>query len=256
LAAPLPQGESAINALRLGGLAGLFACTGFEYVPVPAGETRDPRRSVPLALLGSLFGAMLLYALVQVVFMGTHPNPAVADKPLAEAATAFAGPLAGRLLTVGAVISSFGFCTGVALVGPRILSALADDGLLPVVLSRRHPRFDTPSTAILVTAVLTAALAMWADFDRLSDLGNVAVFAMYLPTCLAVPVMRRLRPDRKLGFRVPFGALIPSLAAAGCLTFLAGMKRGDLVFALQALALGLALFGALRLAGRRLLKGA
>ena len=90
------------TALRLGGLAGLFACTGFEYVPVPAGETENPRRNVPLALLGALLGAMLLYALVEVVFLGTHPDPAHADKPIAEAAAAFAGPWAARLLTVGA----------------------------------------------------------------------------------------------------------------------------------------------------------
>jgi len=250
LAVPPPNGESTWTALRLGGLAGLFACTGFEYVPVPAGETDNPRRNVPLALLGALLGAMLLYALVEIVFMGTHPDPAHADKPLAEAAAAFAGPWAARLLTVGAAVSSFGFCTGVALVGPRYLSALADDGLLPPALGRRHPRFATPGVAIVVTAAVTMALVLWADFDRLSDLGNVAVFAQYLSTCLAVPVLRWLRPDMPRRFRLPFGLLVPAAATAGCLLFLKDMKWDDLRFALVTLACGLLLFALLRLSRR------
>jgi len=256
LAVPPPNGESTWTALRLGGLAGLFACTGFEYVPVPAGETDNPRRNVPLALLGALLGAMLLYALVEIVFMGTHPDPAHADKPLAEAAAAFAGPWAARLLTVGAAVSSFGFCTGVALVGPRYLSALADDGLLPPALGRRHPRFATPGVAIIVTAAVTIALVLWADFDRLSDLGNVAVFAQYLSTCLAVPVLRWLQPDMPRKFRLPFGLLVPAAATAGCLLFLKDMRWEDLRFALVTLACGLLLFAVLRWARRAVPGGA
>jgi amino acid transporter len=256
LAVPPPHGESTWTALRLGGLAGLFACSGFEYVPVPAGETDNPRRNVPLALLGALLGAVLLYALVQIVFMGTHPDPTHADKPLAEAAAAFAGPWAARLLTVGAAVSSFGFCTGVALVGPRYLSALADDGLLPSSLGRRHPRFATPGVAIVVTAAVTVALVLWADFDRLSDLGNVAVFAQYLSTCLAVPVLRWLNPDMPRRFRLPFGPLVPLAGTAGCLLFLKDMKWEDLRFALVTLACGLVLFAALRRARKAVPGGA
>jgi amino acid transporter len=199
---------------------------------------------------------MLLYALVEIVFMGTHPDPLHADKPLAEAAAAFAGPWAARLLTVGAVVSSFGFCTGVALVGPRYVSALSDDGLLPPALGRRHPRFATPGAAIVVTAAVTMALSLWADFDRLSDLGNVAVFGQYLATCLAVPVLRRTRPDMPRRFRLPLGPVIPMAATAGCLLFLKDMKGDDLRFALVTLAGGLALFALLRWSRRALPGGA
>src|SRR5439155_18040683 len=200
----------------------------------------------PFALLGALFGAMLLYALVEIVFMGTHPDPARADKPLAEAAAAFAGPWAARFLTIGAAISSFGYCTGVALVGPRYLSAMSDDGLFFFSSRRRHTRFATPGVAIVVTAAVTMALALWADFDRLSDLGNVAVFAQYLSTCLAVPVLRWLRPDLPRRFRLPFGILVPAAATVGCLLFLKDMNADDLRFALVTLIGGLLLFGLLR----------
>ncbi len=238
LSIPPPGGISNLSALKVGGLAALFACTGFEYVPVPAGETDNPRRNVPLALLGSLFGATLLYALVQVVFIGTHPNPAGADKPLAEAAAAFGGVWAGRALTIGAVISSFGFCTGVALVAPRYLAVLGEDAAFPRALARVHPRYGTPTVSIAITAAVTIGLVLFADFDRLSDLSNAAVFAQYVPTCLAVLVLRRKHRERS-GFVLPFGPLIPLLATAGCLLFLNGISRADVTFSVATLAVGL-----------------
>src|SRR5437588_2972041 len=244
LALPPPGGETKLEALKLGGFAALFACTGFEYVPVTAGETDNPRRNVPLALIFALLGSVLLYALVQIVFIGTHPDPAAADKPLAEAAAAFAGPWAGRFVAVGSVISSFGYLTAVALVTPRYLSALGENGELPAVFARTNPRFGTPSIAIAVTALVCAGLAVFADFDRLSDLNNAAVFAQYVPTCLAVLVLRRTRPDAPRTFTVPLW--VPIMATLGCLLFLNGIGRDDAVFSIATLVLGLALHAAWR----------
>jgi amino acid transporter len=180
--------------------------------------------------------------------MGTHPDPAAADKPLAEAAGAFAGPWAGRFIAGGSVISSFGYLTAVALVSPRYLSALGEAGELPAVFARVHPRFGSPSVAIAAVAAVCMGLAVFADFDRLSDLNNAAVFAQYVPTCLAVLVLRRTRPASN--FVLPFGPAIPVLATVGCLLFLNGIKRDDVVFSLATLAVGFLLHAAYRLLGR------
>ncbi len=252
LSAAPPPGESSLAALKVGGFAALFACTGFEYVPVAAGETDNPRRNVPLALFFALAGSILLYVLVQVVFMGTHPHPAAADKPLAEAAEAFAGPWAGRFVAVGSVISSFGYLTAVALVTPRYLSSLAENGELPAVLARTHPRFRTPSVAIVLTSLVCVLMAKFFDFDRGADLNNAAVFAQYVPTCLAVLVLRRKRGPSS--FALPLGPVIPLLATAGCLLFLNGIHREDVIFSLGTLAVGLVLHGAWRLSSRAMAK--
>jgi APA family basic amino acid/polyamine antiporter len=248
-----PPGETRLEAIKLGGFAALFACTGFEYVPVTAGETDNPRRNVPLALFFALLGSVLLYVLVQIVFMGTHPDPAAADKPLAEAAGAFAGPWAGRFVAVGSMVSSFGYLTAVALVTPRYLSALGENGELPAIFARTSPRFGTPSLAIAVTALACAGLAVFADFDRLSDLNNAAVFAQYVPTCLAVLVLRRKRGPSSL--TLPLGPTIPVLATLGCILFLNGIKRDDVIFSLATLAIGLLLHAAWRMFGRRAVLG-
>ncbi|HYS07089.1 MAG TPA: APC family permease [Myxococcales bacterium] len=244
-----PAGVTRVEALKLGGFGALFACTGFEYVPVTAGETDNPRRNVPLALFLALSGSIFLYVLVQIVFMGTHPTPGAADKPLAEAAGAFAGPWAGGFVAVGSVISSFGYLTAVALVTPRYLSSLGENGELPPVFARTNARHGTPSVAIVVTAMACAALAAFADFDRLSDLNNAAVFAQYVPTCLAVLVLRRTKGPSTL--TLPLGPAIPLLATLGCVLFLNGIKRDDVIFSLATLAVGIALHAAWRAFGRR-----
>ena len=241
LSLPAPSGATGGAALRLGGLAALFACTGFEYVPVPAGETGNPRRNVPLALIFSLSGAILLYALVQVVFVGTHPHPASAVRPLAEAAATFSGAWAGRFVAAGAVVSAIGFLAGTALVAPRYISALGDDGALPRVLARRHPRYGTPQVAIWLSALIASLLAAFADFEKLSDLNNAAVFAQYVPTCIAVLVLRRTRPEAKRGFVLPWGPVIPILATLGCLLFLTGINKDDAIFSVEMLVVGLVL---------------
>ena len=233
------------EAIKVGGFAALFACTGFEYVPVTAGETDNPRRNVPVALFFALAGSILLYVLVQLVFLGTHPNPAVADKPLAEAAAAFAGPWMGRFVAVGSVISSAGYLAGVALVTPRYLSALGENDELPSFFARTHAKYGTPFVAIGLTAAVCAGMAVFADFDRLSDLNNAAVFAQYVPTCLAVLVLRRTKGASS--FVLPFGPLIPLLATAGCVLFLNGIKRDDAIFSVATLAVGLALHALYRL---------
>lgn len=242
-----PAGESSLAALKVGGFAALFACTGFEYVPVAAGETDNPRRNVPLALFFALLGSVLLYVLVQLVFMGTHPNPALADKPLAEAAEAFAGPWMGRFVAVGSVVSSFGYLTAVALVTPRYLSSLSENGELPAIFARRHPRFGTPSVAIVITSVVCIAMARFFDFDRGADLNNAAVFAQYVPTCLAVLVLRKKRGPSS--FALPLGPVIPLLATLGCLLFLNGIHHEDVVFSLGTLVVGLVLHAAWRWRG-------
>ena len=150
---------------------------------------------------------------------------------------------------MGSVISSFGYLTAVALVTPRYLSALSENGELPPLFARTHPRFGTPSVAIGLSALVCAGLAVFADFDRLADLNNAAVFAQYVPTCLAVPMLRRTKGAS--AFHLPLGPTIPVLATLGCILFLNGIKRADAVFSVGTLAVGLVLHAVWRVFGRR-----
>ncbi|MGZ3405509.1 MAG: APC family permease, partial [Polyangia bacterium] len=222
--------------------AGLFACTGFEYVPVPAGETVDPRRSIGLAMGVSVVGATLLYALVQIVAMGTLPALGSSTRPLVDAARAFSGPAGATAIAVVASLSALGFCSSSAMVVPRYVESFAQDSFLPRILERRSARFGTPVIAIVCVSVLAAALAATLDFDKLADVSNVAVVVQYISTCVAILVWRTRDPSRST-FRLPLGPTIPILAIAGSVLFLFHVSKQERTFGALLLVAGVA-FGA------------
>jgi amino acid transporter len=121
---------------------------------------------------------------------------------------------------------------------------------MPPALGLRHALHGTPVVSIAVVSVISAVLASLLDFDRLSDISNIALFCQYVPTCVSVIVMRRKRPDLTRAFRLPLGPLVPVLASLGCVLFLYGTKRDDVLFSLYILLGGLALYFAYRRLGR------
>ncbi len=188
-----------------------FAYQGFETVPVPAGEARDPKRDVPFAVLAALGGSAVLYLLVQIAALSLVPGLSSSERPLADAAAALMGPMGAGLVTAGAVISMTGYVAGSALGGPRYLVALAEEGHLPRRLAAAHPRFGTPSASILLSTATALAAAAALDFEGLVDFSNVVIGAQFLSTC-AVVLRRRLR-----------AASGPAALARGAAVPLAGM---------------------------------
>lgn len=231
----------------------VFALGGFEVIPVPAGETSEPRRTVPLAILGSLLIATLLYMAVQAVAVGTYAGLPGSANPLGDAARAFRGPVGGTLIGAGAIVSMAGFCSGSALVVPRYYVALGEDRLLPARFASRHPRRQTPVVAILVATLASAMLAAVLDFGRLVDISNVAIFSQFVPTCLAVLVLRKTRPDIPRRWRLPGGPTIPLLATATSVALFAAARpaRREIAVAGLYLIIGAAVYGIARLARRR-----
>jgi len=240
----VPMAPHGLSALPQAAYLAMFAFQGFEVVPVPAGETRNPQRNAPVALLGSLLVATMLYMGIQLAAVGSTPGLAGAEEPLALMGATLLGEAGARLVASAAVISMVGFCAGVALAGPRYLEALALDGHLPSGLARRHPRFATPSRCVLTTTLTSAALAAMLDFGRLVDLAVLTVGAQYLATALAVPVLRRKLPDQGRAFRLPGGALIPALATAVTLWFGAQASLQELVWFGGLVGVGVVLWGA------------
>jgi amino acid transporter len=222
--------------------AGLFATTGFEYIPVPAGEAKNPRRTIPLAMVISVLATTLLYAVIQIVAAGVHPTLGLSLTPLADAAGQFGGRRGSMLMVLATLISSFGFCASSALVGPRYLEAFAEDGFLPVLFSRRSLRFGTPIAAVLMLSSLVVGLLISGlNFQRLADVSNVAVVGQYLATCVAVLVLRRKSPPPAGAFVIPFGPLVPLLALCGCGAFLRFVGVFELRLAALLIAAGLLL---------------
>jgi APA family basic amino acid/polyamine antiporter len=221
-----------MSAVGSGIYLALFPLQGFEVVPVPAGETRDPRRSVPLGILGSLALSAVLFVIVQTILVGAYPDLAKESvTPLVDAAR-WISPNLGLVVFIGSLVSIGGFTAGSALGSPRYAYAIAKEGQLPAALARVHERYGTPHVAIVATTAVTAALAATFDYRSLVGFSNVTVVFQYAATCLAVPLLRRKDPAPEGRFKVPGGAwLVPILGAAGSIALLYGSSGEELAWA-------------------------
>jgi APA family basic amino acid/polyamine antiporter len=215
-----PHAAPSLSDLSASGLLLIFAFGGYEVVPVPGGESRDPRRDVPFALITTIAIVTIIMTLAQIVAVGTLPGLAESRTPLADAASLFLGAAGAAMITLGAVFSTTGNNMGQALSGSRNLFALAEQGDLPPFFSRVHSMFRTPVNAILVTAGVSLALALSGTFQSMAAASAISRLLVYVATCASMLSLRGSRFKdvvRPAVFVVPFGPAIP-IAAIGIAT--------------------------------------
>jgi basic amino acid/polyamine antiporter, APA family len=231
-----------LASLSASGLLLVFAFGGYEVVPVVAGETKNPRRDVPFALIMTIIIVTIVMTMAQIVALGTFPGLAQSKTPLADAAAVFLGPAGAAMLTLGAVFSTSGNNMGQALSGSRNLFALAEQGDLPPLFARVHPIYRTPVNAILVTATVALVLALSGTFQALAAASAISRLVVYVATCASTLRLRRVRGVNPPVFTVPFGPGIPVAAIVFALAILAGASRLQLMSGTGALAAGAVLY--------------
>jgi amino acid transporter len=210
----------------------LFAYAGFENLGVPAGEYRNPKRDLPGALLVGTLAIAAIYVLAQLGAMASIPNLSTTATPIADAAASIVGPIGAFVVTLGALLSMAGTNSGTVLEGSRMLFALSlDRNLGPV--SYVHPKFRTPSVAIVIHVVVATILALAGSFAKLAMLSAVARLTTYLFTCAAVPRLRKLNE----GFRTPT-IILPVLGTLISLALFFTLNKFNFIAAAIALAIG------------------
>ncbi|HEY6910524.1 MAG TPA: APC family permease [Myxococcales bacterium] len=223
----------------------IFMMSGFEFAAVPAGEVRDAKRTVPLAVVGSIAGASVLYALLQLASLGALPDLATREQPLPDVAARALGAWGGTLLGLAALVSMLGFCAGVALIAPRYFTAMAEDGFLPAPI--REVR-----TAILASTAFASALAIVLEYASLVDVSNVVILSGYALTCLAALVLRVRRAEAPRRYKPPLAVPVLAFGSAIALLFAARPGADQWRFSAWLLAIGFACWAATSLARRAL----
>jgi amino acid transporter len=224
----------------------VFAFTGFEVALIPAGETRDPRRHTPFALLAAIGIAAVLYVLIQAVCIGTLPTLAQSHRPLADAAAMFLGAGGATIITAGALISITGTLNTGMIAAPRLLFAMAEHGELPRLLARVHARFHTPYAAILLSAVIMLALSLSATFIAALKISTVIRLITYASTCIALIALRGNAEAQPAGFAVSAGRLIAVAAVALSMWLLLASSWHEILLVAIAAAAGLPIYFACR----------
>jgi len=149
----------------------LFTYGGWQHSNHVAGEILEPEKNLPRALLLGVSAVVLVYMLANVAYLHALGVSGLAQStaPAADTMTAVLGPWGGSLIAFGIMCSTFGFMSLVILAGPRIYQAMADDGLFFESASKLHPRYRTPTVAILVQAVWAIALTLSGSYGQLLD---------------------------------------------------------------------------------------
>jgi APA family basic amino acid/polyamine antiporter len=207
------------------GAAGVvfFAYIGFDAVSTAAQEAKNPKRDMPIGILGSLVICTILYILFAHVLSGLAPvadfrNPELGrEASVAYAITTYM-PGYGWLsdsVTV-AILAGFSSVILVMLLGQsRVFYAMSKDGLVPPIFSALHPTFRTPYKSNMLFFVFTAAFAAFVPVDIVGEMTSIGTLFAFILVCAGVWIMRVRRPDLERGFRVP---ALPVVAVLGILT--------------------------------------
>jgi APA family basic amino acid/polyamine antiporter len=201
-----------------------FAYIGFDMVSSSAEECRNPKKDLPIGILGSLVICTLLYIAVTAVLTGmvkyTQLNVA---SPVSFAMINAGLNWAAAIVSVGAIAG----LTTVLLAGlygqSRIFFAMSRDGLLPPIFSQIHPKTRTPWISSIIIGVVVMFIAGLTPIDTLAKLVNIGTLAAFVLVSLGVIVLRRSQPQLVRGFRVPGIPLVPILSILGALFLMANL---------------------------------
>lgn len=214
----------------------LFAYAGFENLAIPAGEYKNPKRDLPLALLFGTLGIAALYALTQFGTMSTIADLGATKTPVADAAGVLLGGAGVLLVTVGAVLSILGTNLGTMLEGSRMVYAVSQGRRGLSALSWVHPRFRTPTWAIVLLTVIATPMAIAGSFKTLALLSAGARLTTYLFTCAALPRLRKLSDGG--GWRYRGAAVVGWLGVTISLALIVIQPKEKLIAAAIAIAIG------------------
>ena len=227
----MPNGWAGVQT---GAAIVFFAYIGFDAVSTVAEETRNPRRDLPIGIIGSLIICTIIYIVVAAVFTGIIPYDVLRQKLATEQAEPLTMALQyaniGTWANLFVGIVAFGSVvahTAVLLVfqlgQPRIFFSMARDGLLPPSFAKVHPRFRTPYVTTILTGVAVALCAMFTSIDEMVDLTNIGTLFAFILVCIGILILRKRDPNRPRTFKTPLVPFVPILGVTSCLYLMLGL---------------------------------
>jgi len=206
-----PAGPPPLSDLEAAALLILYAFVGFENSVVPAGETTNPQRTIPRALVATIIGTATLYFLIQLSYVAVMEPGEGKSAPMVAFGTALFGPAGGLLLTAAAVCSVLGNVSGGITGTTRTTYAMGRDGLLPAWFGKVSSRYATPANSIAFMGAFIALLALSGSFVWLAVVSTLARMIVYSISIASLP--RQERPGAGVWMMIVAGISICFWAA-------------------------------------------
>lgn len=211
----MPQGFAGVGAAAA---IVFFAYIGFDAVSTAAEEAKNPKRDIPIGIIGSLTVCTILYIAVATVLTGLVPASRIdIHAPVAEALQLVGFKWGAAVVAIGAVAGITSVLVVMMLGQIRIFFAMSRDRLLGPWLSAVHPRFGTPHRATILTGIAVAVLSALIPIGEAADMTNIGTFFAFVLVCIGVIVLRYTNPNHPRPFRLPFMPIVPVLATMACL---------------------------------------
>ena len=199
-----------------------WAFDGWHNITYVAGEIRNPKRNLPLALVGGALIITTLYLLVNWVYVRamTVEDMTGVVRIAERASVALHGSTTAGLISAAVLVSIFGALNGAIFVGPRVYYAMARDGVFFRKVGQVHPRFKTPAIAILLQAAWACTLTLTGTYQQLFTYVVFITLMFWTAGTASVFVLRRTQPDLPRPYRTWGYPVVPALFVAGTLTIL------------------------------------
>jgi basic amino acid/polyamine antiporter, APA family len=212
-AVPALLSLATLSAVGLAMIGVLWAYEGWQYATFSAGETKDPRRTFPLAIGAGTAALIVIYMLANIGYVSALGVEAAAQSTsiAADAVRVLLGPGAAAFIAMAILVSMFSAANGLTLTAPRAYFAMARDGLFFKGLATIHPRYGTPAVAIFASSLWAMVLAATGTFQQLLTYVVFVGWIFYALGAMSIFVYRRRSPDAHRPFRVPGYPLTPAL---------------------------------------------
>ncbi len=245
----VPFAPNGFAGIKAGAAIAFFAYIGFDCVSTVAEETRNPRRDMPIGIIGSLAVCTVIYMLVAAVFTGLVPFNLLKTsfahakaEPLTLAMEHINLPWAAVIVAFGSIIAHIAVLLVLQLGQSRIFFSMARDGLLPSVFARVHNKFKTPHVTTIVAGLVISSIAAFTNIDEMIDLTNIGTLFAFVLVCFGIIILRVKEPGRHRPFKVPFSPVVPLLGVGACVFLMTGLPGITWIRFIAWLALGLLVY--------------
>jgi len=220
-----------------------FAYLGFDAVSTAAQEAKNPKRDMPIGILGSLFACTAIYIAFSLVLTGVvHYTKLNVPAPVAVAIDAMRLFWLSPLVKIAAIVGLMSVMMVQLMGQPRIFYTMAKDGLLPAAAARIHPKHGTPHVTTIATGILVAIAASLLPIGIVGELVSIGTLFAFIIVCGGVLVLRYTRPDIPRPFKTPLVPFVPVMGILSCLYLMSGLPKDTWIRLGVWMAIGLVIY--------------